>query len=124
MKKPLIALVAVSLLFCLAGCHKKKPVKYLNYTLTPNVAARTLTVQCDGSSSGKCAFIFIKANPSDVMLDVGGTINVTEVGPGSMYCSGTITPFLDSCKQTPVPDHQDVVKKTQAPKGAAAPAAN
>src|SRR3954471_18562067 len=113
MKTSLLAsLASVCLLACVAGCTHHKG-KCLEFTISPNASAKTVAVQCTGSSSGKCGFAFAGAHPSDLLIDVGANATVTDIAPGAMYCSGTVKPVIDKCTQSAVPDHEATVKKQQ-----------
>lgn len=111
---------AACLLALVTGCHHR-PTKYLDFTITPDAAAKTVAIVCNGSSSGKCELAFAVPDPIYVSIAVGANLTVKNIEPGTMYCSGTLKPNLEKCQHTPVPDHQATVKKQS---NAPAPASN
>jgi len=129
MKKSLLLnLPVVCLIALLAGCHQKpaaKPAtaKYVDFVLTPDAAAKTVALQCTGSSSGKCSFAFAGGTPGDVMLDIGGTATITGVAPGGQYCYGLSKLDITTCHTRPIPDQKTTVNREQQPT-TPAPASN
>jgi hypothetical protein len=129
-KSILFNLPVVCVIALLAGCHRHaaKPVvvKHINFTMTPNAAAKTVTVECVGSSSGKCGFAFDGSTPGDVLLDVGGKATMTGIAPGGQYCYGLQALNIASCHKRPIPDGVTTVDRDlqPPPAAAAAPASN
>ena len=124
----LLTLPAVCLIALMAGCHRHaaKPVvvNHINFTMTPNAAAKTIALKCDGSSSGKCGFAFDGGTPGDLLLDIGGTATITGVAPGGQYCYGLQALNIASCHKRPIPDGVTTVDRDLQPPPAAAPASN
>jgi hypothetical protein len=123
----LLTLPAVCLIALLAGCHQKPAktaaVRSINFVLTPDAAAKTVTVECVGSSSGKCGFAF-EGTPSDVLLDIGGHATVTGVAAGGQYCYGLQALNIASCHKRPLPTEKTTVNRDLQAAPAAAPASN
>ncbi len=129
MKKSLfLSLPAVCLVALLSGCHQKAApaplaAKFVDFVITPNAAAKTLTVECTNSSSGKCSFAFEGGTPGDVLLDAGGNASITGVAPGGKYCYGLSKLDIATCHTHPIPDQKTTVNR-ERPAGTAAPASN
>ncbi len=104
-------LFATAALVCLSGCHSKQSPKFLEFTLEPNASAKSVTVQCVGSSSGKCGFVFTTGTPNTALLETGGSVTIAGVEPGSMYCSGSRQPSIDNCRKVALPDKKATVRK-------------
>jgi hypothetical protein len=121
----LLTLPAVCLIALVAGCHQKPAktaaVRSINFVLTPDAAAKTVTVECVGSSSGKCGFAFEGSSPSDVLLDAGGHATVTGVAPGGQYCYGLQALNIASCHKRPLPTEKTTVNRELQANPAATP---
>src|ERR1700712_5604223 len=102
-------LLFAAALLCLTGCHAKK-ARFIEFTSDPNAAAKTVTVQCVGSSSGKCGFAFAGGDPTTALVDSGATVTIAGVEPGAMYCSGPKALPMDPCHKGPVPDKKATVR--------------
>ena len=105
------ALLALALL-SLVGCHSHKRHASIEFVITPDRAAQTVTVSCTSSSTNKCHFAFAgNASPEEATVAVGNTFIFRNVDPNALYCANSHNLPLDICTQTSIPQQRATITK-------------
>jgi len=108
MKK--LALAVAALPLALLGCNKV--TQNLEFVLTPDTAAHSVTFECSRSSTGKCYVNFVSAgSPSRGEIPAGNTITFSDIAPGTQYCVETTAAALGRCTPAPLPEKRTTVRR-------------
>ncbi len=100
-------------LIALLGCHPNRHSTNLKFSIGHNSVAQTITIACTASSSGKCHFAFTgDVSPATADLQTSDTLVVHGVATGTQYCADVHKPSLDSCKKSPLPEHQSTESRS------------
>lgn len=105
---------AAALPLALLGCSRssEKVTRNLEFVLTPDAAAHSVTLECSASSTGKCYVNFAGAgSPSRGEIPAGNTITFSDLAAGTQYCVETTSDALSRCTPAPLPEKRVTVRR-------------
>jgi hypothetical protein len=100
------ALLVTAAMLASTGCRSHS-VKQLDFVLTPNAEAASVTFECSRSSTGHCLInLASQIEPSHASVPEGQSITF-KVAPGTTYCVETTQAALDHCPLAPLPTKRE-----------------